>query len=235
VASRFGYGSPTYDAEPADCAACPIHACVAFFTVTSRTSEFDLQFVHERAVTSELLVIRDLGDATLQPSTVAIASTAERAETKTVVDRPLPLPPLIGTFVSLVPWRWKTDTGSAGRQSVTTLLPACTPIAATTSDISHAILYERIPPFECPSAYTLELFTGRLLRRSVTTLRMNVMSSIDWVAAGPQQYPPFQVWKPLPSGWFPTPSGYTAMNPFDSANPLRPELASNCDEVPSPP
>ena len=103
VASRFVYGSPTYDADPEDCAACPIHACVAFFTVEKRTSEFDLQVVHERAATSELLAIRDLGDPTLQPLTVAMASTADRAETKTVVDRPLPLPPLMGMFESLVP------------------------------------------------------------------------------------------------------------------------------------
>ena len=82
----------------------------------------------------------DVGDETLQALTVAIASTALRADAKFVVETPDPLPPLIGMFVSVVPCRWKTDTGFIGRQSATTLLPACTPIATITSERSHASL-----------------------------------------------------------------------------------------------
>ena len=103
VASRFGYGVPTYEEAPADCAACPIHACVAFLTVTYRTSVLDLQLFHERAATSELLVMSDVGDETLQALTVAIASTALRADAKFVLDTPDPFPPLIGMLVSAVP------------------------------------------------------------------------------------------------------------------------------------
>jgi hypothetical protein len=63
----------------------------------------DLQLFHERAATSELLVMSDVGDETLQALTVAIASTALRADAKFVLDTPDPFPPLIGMLVSVVP------------------------------------------------------------------------------------------------------------------------------------
>lgn len=103
MASRFGYGVPTYEADPADCTECPIHACVAFLTVTNRTSVLDLQLFHETAATSGLLVMSDVGDETLQPLTAAIASTVLRADAKFVLDTPDPFPPSIGMLVSAVP------------------------------------------------------------------------------------------------------------------------------------
>ena len=102
--SKFMYGTPTSEAEPGVWDAWPIHACAAEETVTNLTWMFVPLFVQVDAVTFGSVADFDAVDCDEQPSTAAIACTAERADTHTVAETPDPRPPFMGRLVSAVPW-----------------------------------------------------------------------------------------------------------------------------------